>query len=79
MISINTVACEGCNHTSPVEQGVKLHLVGNYGAECITESLDNEALHDYKHDHLAVFHSGSPDAGLGECNNVRKAIGVTLL
>ena len=45
-------------------------LTGIYGAECTTGSLDNEELIDYITNHQAVFNSGSPDDGLGDCNNV---------
>ena len=70
MITLHTDSCPDCDQ-GLVEQGLQLHLVGKYGAECSTSGLDNEHLHDYVQHHHAVFHSGSPDAGLGECNNVR--------
>ena len=45
-------------------------LTGIYGAECTTAGLDNGELIDYITNHQAVFNSGSPDDGLGDCNNV---------
>ena len=69
-ITVKTASCDGCNHTSLVEDGLQLHLSGIYGAECSTASLDNAELMDYVTNHQAVFNSGSPDDGLGDCNNV---------
>ena len=69
MISVKTASCEGCS-SALVEAGLQLELAGRYGAHCTTASLDNRDLRDYTSNHEAVFHSGSPDAGLGSCNNV---------
>ena len=69
MITIKTVTCQGCNYTL-IEAGVQLNLVGKYGAACNTASLDNQELHDYSTNCTTIFHSGSPDAGLGNFNNV---------
>ena len=69
MISVKTASCEGCS-SGLVEAGLQLELAGQYGAHCTTASLDNADLRDYTSNHEAVFHSGSPDAGLGSCNNV---------
>jgi len=68
-IIVKTASCHGCNHTSRVEEGLQVTLTGIYGAECTTAGLDNEELIDYITNHQAVFNSGSPDDGLGECNN----------
>lgn len=72
-ISVDTESCQGCE-TGLVEQGLVLHLLGAYTAQCTTASLDDPAQPDYTEHHMAQFHStetaSSPDHGLGECNNV---------
>ena len=68
-ITVKTTSCTGCK-TSLIEDGLQLHLEGEYAAECTTVGMDNQDLHDYSSNSVAVFHSGSPDAGLGSCNNV---------
>ena len=81
-IVVNTKSCAGCP-TSNVEQGLQLHLVGRFGAECSTASLDNSDEQDYKQNHEAVFNGtilgGSDDHGLGGCNNVKIKISDTRL
>jgi len=67
-ITVKTSSCDGCS-TSLIEDGLQLYLEGNYGAKCTTVGLDNQDLHDYSSNRIAIFHSGSPDAGLGSCNN----------
>jgi len=78
-IVVSTKACEGCS-TDFEEPGLKLSLVGKYGAECNTSSLDNVDLHDYVLGHAAVFKSketeDSPDDGLGGCNRFDLNIGL---
>jgi hypothetical protein len=72
-IAVNSKSCSGCSNSN-VEEGLQLHLVGRYGAECSTNSLDNSDQVDYTSNHEAVFNGtilgGSDDHGLGGCNNV---------
>jgi len=79
-ITINTDTCAGCSYSN-VEKGLQLHLVGRFGAECLTDSLDNPVEHDYVDNYEAVFNStvsvDSPDQGLGGCNNYDLNVGLT--
>ena len=72
-ITVHTSQCQGCNY-SLVEEGLKLELVGRYGAQCRTDNLDNSHHHDYYTNHQAVFNSQATsndmDMGLGACNSV---------
>jgi len=79
-ITISTKSCTDCSY-SVVEKGVQLHLVGRFGTECSTNSLDNPTEHDYVDNKEAVFNStingNSVDMGLGDCNNYDLNIGLT--
>eukprot|EP00090_Calanus_glacialis_P026959 TRINITY_DN4239_c0_g1_i1.p1 TRINITY_DN4239_c0_g1~~TRINITY_DN4239_c0_g1_i1.p1 ORF type:complete len:707 (-),score=115.83 TRINITY_DN4239_c0_g1_i1:41-1879(-) len=79
-IAVNTKTCSGCSNSN-VEEGLQLHLVGRYGAECSTNSLDNSGQVDYTSNHEAVFNGtilgGSDDHGLGGCNNYDLNVGLT--
>merc|ERR1712136_668239 len=74
-ITIKTASCIGCAGSSDpqgvVEGGVRLFLMGAYGAECTSDGLDNLELVDYK-DGRETFFDGKPDDdgsddGMGEC------------
>jgi len=79
-IAVNTKSCSGCSNSN-VEEGLQLHLVGRYGAECSTNSLDNTDQIDYTTNHEAVFNGtilgGKDDHGLGGCNNYDLNVGLT--
>jgi len=79
-ITVKTQSCDGCSSAN-VEKGLQLHLVGQYGPECSTGSLDNIDQMDYSSNHEAVFNStilgGNDDHGLGGCNNYDLNVGVT--
>ena len=68
-IIVSTASCQGCNY-SLIEDGLKLHLVGRFGAECTTDNLDKIEEHDYVSNHAASFNSGMWNDGLGGCNSV---------
>ena len=73
MVTVKTSKCTGCS-TGNVEQGLQLDLVGAYGTQCSTNTLDNNDAHDYGTNNVAMFNStvlgGNDDHGLGGCNNV---------
>ena len=73
-ISISTEKCQQCTDGTPIEHGLRVTLVGDFDASCMSNGLDNLELVDYTDGTSAVF-DGSPDDdghddGLGGCKNV---------
>jgi len=78
-ITIKTSSCNGCDE-GPVEAGVMLYLVGRFGTECVTNSLDNLEKVDYGND-MTSFFDGAPDDdgdddGMGGCKGFDTNLGL---
>jgi len=78
-ITAKTKSCSGCSNSN-VEEGLQLHLVGRWGVECSTDSLDNTDQIDYASNHVATFNGtilgGKDNHGLGQCDNFDLNVGL---